>query len=80
MRQHRGMRPLAWLLVLWAANAGAQSASYVLDAAHSFVHFEVLHFGTDLAALVDWLDASVKSPVHADPERFLPMGPKVPTA
>ena len=46
MRQHRGMRPLAWLLVLWAANAGAQSASYVLDAAHSFVHFEVLHFGT----------------------------------
>ena len=41
---------------------------------------EVLHFGTDLAALVDWLDASVKSPVHADPERFLPMGPKVPTA
>jgi predicted Rossmann-fold nucleotide-binding protein len=41
---------------------------------------EVLHFGTDLAALVDGLDASVKSPVHADPERFLPMGPKVPTA
>jgi polyisoprenoid-binding protein YceI len=26
--------------------AGAQPAAYVLDPAHSFVHFEVLHFGT----------------------------------
>jgi len=34
------------LLALAAASAGAQPAVYVLDPAHSFVHFEVLHFGT----------------------------------
>lgn len=42
--------------------------------AREAVH-EVLHFGTDLEKLVDWLDASVQAPVFADPERFLPMGP-----
>ncbi|MEY3027857.1 MAG: hypothetical protein RL136_2118 [Planctomycetota bacterium] len=37
---------------------------------------EVLRFGTELEPLLDWLDASVRSPVRADPDRFLPMGPK----
>ena len=46
MRQHRGMKLSALLLALAAASAGAQPAAYVLDPAHSFVHFEVLHFGT----------------------------------
>jgi len=46
MRQHRGMKLSALLLALAAASAGAQPATYVLDPAHSFVHFEVLHFGT----------------------------------
>jgi len=42
----------AWLLAAWALAglqlqpAAAQPAVYVLDPAHSFVHFEVLHFGT----------------------------------
>lgn len=36
----------ALLLALAAASAGAQPAAFVLDSAHSFVHFEVLHFGT----------------------------------
>jgi uncharacterized protein (TIGR00730 family) len=36
---------------------------------------EVLHFGTDLPALLDWLQESVRAPVRADPARFLPMGP-----
>ena len=44
---------------------------FARDAVH-----EVLHFGTDLVKLVDWLERSVKEPVYADPERFLPMGPK----
>ena len=50
MRQHRGMKPTALLLALAAASAGAQPASYVLDPAHSFVHFEVLHFGTSTSS------------------------------
>ena len=37
---------------------------------------EVLRFGTDLEELVDWLAEQARSPVHADPERFLPMGPR----
>ncbi|MFM7133788.1 MAG: TIGR00730 family Rossman fold protein [Planctomycetota bacterium] len=37
---------------------------------------EVLHFGTDLETLLDWLAAECVAPVHADPDRFLPMGPK----
>ena len=36
---------------------------------------EILHFGTDLVTLLDWLEASVRAPVVADPSRFLPMGP-----
>lgn len=36
----------ALLLTCAATAAGAQPAAYVLDPAHSFVHFEVLHFGT----------------------------------
>ncbi len=36
----------ALLLAVTAASAAAQPASYALDPAHSFVHFEVLHFGT----------------------------------
>lgn len=36
----------ALLLTVTAASAAAQPAAYVLDPAHSFVHFEVLHFGT----------------------------------
>ena len=50
MRQHRGMRLAALLLALAATSAGAQPASYVLDPAHSFVHFEVLHFGTSTSS------------------------------
>ena len=50
MRQHRGMKPTALLLALAAASAGAQPASYVLDPVHSFVHFEVLHFGTSTSS------------------------------
>ena len=46
MRQYRGMRLPALLLALAATGAGAQPVAYVLDPAHSFVHFEVLHFGT----------------------------------
>jgi hypothetical protein len=37
---------------------------------------EVLRFGTELEPLVDWLAAEAAAPVTADPERFLPMGPK----
>lgn len=40
----------ALLLALAAASAGAQPAVYVLDPAHSFVHFEVLHFGTSTSS------------------------------
>jgi len=46
MRQHRAMKLTALLLALAATGAPAQPATYVLDPAHSFVHFEVLHFGT----------------------------------
>ena len=46
MRQHRAMRRPALLLALAASAAGAQPVGYALDPAHSFVHFEVLHFGT----------------------------------
>ena len=38
--------------------------------------WEILHFGTELAPLVDWLGQHAAAPVHADPDRFLPMGPK----
>lgn len=37
---------------------------------------EIVHFGTELEALVGWLERSVEAPVSADPDRFLPMGPK----
>lgn len=37
---------------------------------------EILRFGTELEPLVSWLERSVAAPVSADPERFLPMGPK----
>jgi hypothetical protein len=37
---------------------------------------EVLRFGTELEPLIDWLAAEAAAPVTADPERFLPMGPK----
>lgn len=40
------LRTIALLLSLAAAGAGAQPATYVLDPARSFVHFEVLHFET----------------------------------
>ncbi|EHR70399.1 hypothetical protein BurJ1DRAFT_1531 [Burkholderiales bacterium JOSHI_001] len=48
----RGMRPAlalhtAWLLGLLAPPAvRAESLRYLLEPTHSFVHFEVLHFGT----------------------------------
>ena len=38
--------PALLVLALAAASADAQPAVYVLDPTHSFVHFEVLHFGT----------------------------------
>ncbi|MDI9403928.1 MAG: TIGR00730 family Rossman fold protein [Limnohabitans sp.] len=41
---------------------------------------EVLRFGTELEPLLDWLAAEAATPVTADPERFLPMGPKDPSA
>lgn len=44
------MKASALLLALAAATAGAQPAAYVLDPAHSFVHFEVLHFGTSTSS------------------------------
>ncbi|MFM7052057.1 MAG: TIGR00730 family Rossman fold protein [Planctomycetota bacterium] len=37
---------------------------------------EVLRFGTELAPLVDWLAHEAARAVPADPDRFLPMGPK----
>jgi polyisoprenoid-binding protein YceI len=40
-----GLLALALLAGVPAA-AGAQALTYTLDPAHSFVHFEVLHFGT----------------------------------
>jgi len=50
VRQHRGMKTilplLSALLALAAAPAAAEPASYVLDPQHTFVQFEVLHFGT----------------------------------
>jgi polyisoprenoid-binding protein YceI len=39
-------RLAALLLSLCAGPLAAQTATYVLDPAHSFVQFEVLHFGT----------------------------------
>ncbi len=41
--------------------------------AREAVH-EILHFSQDLAALLLWLEESVRAPVAADPARFLPMG------
>jgi len=43
------MRVAASLLAalgLWSCGSWAQPATYVLEPGHSFVHFEVLHFGT----------------------------------
>lgn len=37
---------LALLLAVASAGAAAQAAGYRFDPAHSFVHFEVMHFGT----------------------------------
>jgi polyisoprenoid-binding protein YceI len=37
---------LALLLALAGAGAAAQAVGYRFDPAHSFVHFEVMHFGT----------------------------------
>jgi len=39
---------------------------------------EIVRFGTELEPLLAWLERSVEEPVHADPDRFLPMGPKRP--
>ena len=47
--QHRGMNKPLMLLTLAGAMtlpASAEPLSYVLDAEHSVVHFELLHFGT----------------------------------
>jgi uncharacterized protein (TIGR00730 family) len=38
--------------------------------------WEILHFSTDLESSLDWLESHARTPVHADPDRFLPMGPK----
>ncbi|MDO8418945.1 MAG: YceI family protein [Rubrivivax sp.] len=38
------------LLALLIAPASAQPVTYVLDPAYSFVHFEVLHFGTSTSS------------------------------
>jgi uncharacterized protein (TIGR00730 family) len=38
--------------------------------------WEILHFSTDLEGSLDWLESHARTPVHADPDRFLPMGPK----
>ncbi len=43
--QHGGMRSLL-LLALCAAPVSAAPLTYQLDPEHSFVHFELLHFGT----------------------------------
>ncbi len=40
------MKPLFMLALLLPATVWAQPVSYVLDPDQSFVHFEVLHFGT----------------------------------
>ena len=40
----------------------------------------MLRFGTELEPLVDWLEREAAAPVAADPDRFLPMGPKRPDA
>jgi polyisoprenoid-binding protein YceI len=40
------VKRLAWLLALAAQATPAQPVTYRLDPEHSFVHFEVLHFGT----------------------------------
>ncbi len=37
---------MAWALVCAAAGASAEPLTYTFDAAASFVHFELLHFGT----------------------------------
>ncbi len=50
MRQHLGMKVPALLLSMAAMAAGAQPVAYLLDPAHSFVHFEVLHFGTSTSS------------------------------
>jgi polyisoprenoid-binding protein YceI len=46
MRQRPVTKAFACLLAVLGASACAQPVSYELDAGHSFVHFEVLHFGT----------------------------------
>ena len=38
------------VLGLWNSGSGAQPATYVLEPGHSFVHFEVLHFGTSTSS------------------------------
>ena len=43
-------RMRALLLALTATAAGAEPAVYVLDPERSFVHFEVLHFGTSTSS------------------------------
>jgi len=35
---------------LWSGSSWAQPATYVLEPGHSFVHFEVLHFGTSTSS------------------------------
>jgi polyisoprenoid-binding protein YceI len=58
MRQHRGMNKAALLPLCFVATLGAQAvaqtspapaALYRLDPQHTFVHFEVMHFGTSTA-------------------------------
>jgi polyisoprenoid-binding protein YceI len=44
------MKSAAFLLALAAAGATAQPVTYLLDPEHSFVHFEVLHFGTSTSS------------------------------
>jgi len=36
----------AWALALWVGTVAAEPLSYRFDPAHTFVHFELLHFGT----------------------------------
>ena len=47
------MKSAACLLAalgLWGSGSWAQPATYVLEPGHSFVHFEVLHFGTSTSS------------------------------
>jgi len=69
--EQRGDIDFGWPLLKQVGSLDIGQAIAVREAV-----WEILHFGTALEPLVDWLERHAAAPVHADPDRFLPMGPK----